>query len=71
VEWAARSGRAEDGVGCELGRARHEIAAEFGPMRESFSRALSRLLREGIIAQTGSRISVRFNDRSEVVACPD
>ncbi|CAN5807137.1 Crp/Fnr family transcriptional regulator [soil metagenome] len=58
LEHAERSGEMTDGVSFELGRTHEQLAAELATTRESVSRAMSRLQKEGLIVRTGSRFSI-------------
>lgn len=70
LEYAGRDGPAADGVEFELPRTHDQLAAELATTRESVARALSRLRREGIIAQAGTRITVRSLARLAAAAHP-
>lgn len=68
LDYAEAAGERRDGGSFELPRTQEALAAELATTRESVSRALSRLQREGIIVRRGARIVVRSVARLEAVA---
>jgi CRP-like cAMP-binding protein len=70
LDYAEVGGCATDGVEFELPRTQDQLAAELATTRESVARALSRLRRDGIIIQTGSRMRINSIARLESIAHP-
>jgi CRP/FNR family transcriptional regulator, cyclic AMP receptor protein len=58
LEHAERHGAMYDGVSFELGQTHEQLAAELATTRESVSRAMSRLQKDGLIVRTGTRYSI-------------
>jgi CRP-like cAMP-binding protein len=58
LEYAEREGTSGSGAWFDLPRTQEQLAAELATTRESVSRALGRLRRDGLIAQQGSRIRI-------------
>jgi CRP/FNR family transcriptional regulator, cyclic AMP receptor protein len=69
LEYASReSVQPADGVSFELPRTGEQLAAELATTRESISRALSRLRKEGVIDGSGSRIRIASVKRLRAMA---
>lgn len=71
LEHAESVGSPRDGLEFDLPRTQEELASELATTRESVARALSRLRREGAIAQRGARIVIRDLSALEAVAFSD
>ncbi|HEX7243351.1 MAG TPA: Crp/Fnr family transcriptional regulator [Longimicrobiaceae bacterium] len=71
LEYAEKGGPAHDGQAFDLPRTQEEMAAELATSRESVSRALARLRREGAIEQRGSRVRIVSLARLQAVAWAD
>jgi CRP-like cAMP-binding protein len=68
LEYAESSACLADGIAFELPRTQDQLAAELATTRESVARALSRLRREGIITQDGTRITINSVAHLEAIA---
>jgi CRP/FNR family transcriptional regulator, cyclic AMP receptor protein len=58
LEYAERAGEMRDGVEFDLPRTHEQLAAELATSRESVSRAISRLQRDGVITRHGPRVRI-------------
>lgn len=68
LEYAEAAGAVVDGAEFDVPRTQEEMAAELATTRESVARALARLRRDGVIAQTGARIRIADLGRLEAAA---
>lgn len=67
LEYAERQPSTREGT-FELPRTQEELAAELATTRESVARALSRMRREGVISQSGSRVQILDLSELEAIA---
>lgn len=68
LEYAERQPSTSPDGAFELPRTQEELAAELATTRESVARALSRMRREGVISQTGSRVRILDIGKLEAIA---
>jgi CRP-like cAMP-binding protein len=71
LEYAESAGSLGTGAEFVLPRTQDQLAAELATTRESIARALSRLRRDGLIAQSGSRIRILSAAGLERLAHPE
>lgn len=68
LEAAIAAGKAQDGASFHLPTTQDDMAARLGTTRESISRAMARLGKDGALSHKGSRVTIKDLERLQRIA---